>query len=264
MTLILTHFGRHGIVLGSDSNISTKDASGRNYLGAGEAQKVFPIPFLSAGLALAGSYSVGSTRMDRWMTAFIAEQNLVPGQTLEGFAKTLGTRLDAEPSCRSLIHIAGYSADADGYHPELWFVRNIAGIDPGTGEYVGTTKKFEVSEDFWSRDAKVDALWEVLPHQDGTEQRYANGHTEGRMAYMHLAKTMWQYWADIWNVPQFNFRPPATVWEYEHLVSLNLDVVRTAYLLSPLHGRIVGGPSQTLAIPCPGGAPHPLPKVGGP
>jgi hypothetical protein len=264
MTLILTHFGRHGIVLGSDSNLSATSANRGDHLGAGEGQKVFPVPHLMAGLALAGSYQVGSTRMDAWMTTFISEQGRVQGQTLRAFARALAASLDLDPSCRCLIHIAGYSVDTAGYHPELWFVRNIAGIDPATGDYVGVTPRFKATEDFWTRDAKKDSLWDAMHREGFAEQYYANGHVEGRMAYMHLAKTMGRYWAEIWSVPQFKFRPPATVWESEHLVALSLEVVRTAYLLSPHHGRIVGGPAQTLAIPHPGGSPHPLQASGSP
>jgi hypothetical protein len=51
-----------------------------------------------------------------------------------------------------LVHIAGYVRDGTGKHPEFYFVRNITGLHPSTGAYLGADPRFTTSEDFWTRD----------------------------------------------------------------------------------------------------------------
>ena len=62
MSLILTHIDRCGIVHAADSNLTSSSGGA-----AGTGMKVFNLPYLHAGLSLAGSYSVDGVAMDKWM-----------------------------------------------------------------------------------------------------------------------------------------------------------------------------------------------------
>lgn len=53
MTLILTHISRYSGIHASDLNLIEGDDQA-----VGQGQKTFEIPFLSAGLTTAGSYSL--------------------------------------------------------------------------------------------------------------------------------------------------------------------------------------------------------------
>jgi len=87
MTLILTHLSKFGIIHASDSNL-TSDADAPE----GQGQKVFKVPFLNAGLSIAGAYSVAGKPMDVWMTDFISSQASDGVGSISNFAHGLKNR----------------------------------------------------------------------------------------------------------------------------------------------------------------------------
>ena len=104
MTLIVTQISKHGIIHTSDSNLSDQYSKT-----VGTGKKCFTIPKLNAGLTIAGSFEVGTLRMDKWMENFISKST---SNKLEDFAEELRSSLEkgmteAQKS-GSLIHIAGY------------------------------------------------------------------------------------------------------------------------------------------------------------
>jgi hypothetical protein len=107
MTLITTIVSNYGLIQASDSNITRSDSTE-----AKPGQKVFRLGFADAALSLAGTYRVGSQRMDEWMPNCISEYAATTQPSLEGFAQHLRGRLDEGLTDRqradaTLIHIVG-------------------------------------------------------------------------------------------------------------------------------------------------------------
>jgi hypothetical protein len=249
MTLILTQISKHGIVHASDSNLT---AGGDTP--AGESQKTFEIKHLNAGLTVAGSYSVGGVRMNLWMNNFIQEQANARISFLSEFAYNLGNELEAqmspnEKASGSMIHIAGYVEEEGKFHPEFWFVRNVTGIDPHTGEYTGTSPHFQVTEDFWTRDCPKNKLMEAF--QTGAYQIYVNGFASGRIGFVALQRVMNHFFYGVWSNPNWAFRPPRSIEETKLLVELNIQVIGTLFKLSDYPAPFIGGDIQTYVIPQP-------------
>jgi hypothetical protein len=68
ITLIATQFDRNGIVLASDSNLTSANRVER------EGRKNFDLQHLRAGLSVSGCYAVDKVPMDEWMPQFIARE----------------------------------------------------------------------------------------------------------------------------------------------------------------------------------------------
>jgi len=249
MTLILTHISKHGIVHASDSNLTAGGDTS-----AGESQKTFEIKHLNAGLTVAGSYSVGGVRMNHWMNDFIQEQARAGVSSLSDLAHNLGKELEAqmppdEKAGGSMVHIAGYVEEENKSHPEFWFVRNVTGIDPNTGEYTGTSPNFQVTEDFWTRDCPKNKLMGAF--RAGAYQVYVNGFASGRIGFVALQRIMNDFFCGIWSNPNWAFRPPRSIDETKLLVELNVQVIGTLFKLSDYPAPFIGGNIQTYVIPQP-------------
>jgi len=249
MTLILTHLSKFGIIHASDSNL-TSDTN----TAAGQGQKIFKIPFLNAGLGIAGAYSVGGKPMDTWMAEFISTQSSQAVGSLSQFADALRTRLETEMDSDekrggSMAHIAGYVEKIGFQHPEFYFVRNVYGISDSTGGYYDVRDQFAVSEDFWSRDCpKSDAM---AAFQSGAYQIYINGFASGRIGYVILQDRMNSFFREIWEQPQWKFRPPKSLAETVLFVKLYMNVVETLFQVSDYSAPFIGGGCQIHEIPQP-------------
>lgn len=252
MTLIITHINRYGIVHASDSNLTGQDNKD-----AGIGQKTFPIKYLNAGLTVAGSYSVGSISMDKWMNDFINNQQSNKDQTLEIFSKKLKDELQTkmtpnEKKLGCLIHIAGYVEINNKSHPEFWFIRNIHGINSQTGEYENIDEVFEISEDFWTRDCPKGNLMEVFKNEKlYSWQLYINGFTPGRIGYHLVSKKLEEFFSEIWKVNDWKFRQPKSLEETERLVKLYMQVISDLFILSDYNAHYIGGGTQSHMIPQP-------------
>jgi hypothetical protein len=250
MSLIVTHISSHGIIHATDSNVTSCG------LPAGEARKVFKLPFLDAGLTVAGSYSVGGERMDDWLTKFVQVQQQANCASLKQFATTLSQALEQQMTQKekaggSMIHIAGYVPDADGSHPEFWFVRNIYSMDRRTGEYGDFKDTFQVTEDLWNRDWQCYKLGDLF--RRGGYQLYTNGYTSGRISYWILQDYMAAFFAQIWQNPAWRFRPPTSLEESRLLVDLYIRAVGVLFRISDYSAPFIGGSPQTYAIAEPKG-----------
>jgi hypothetical protein len=249
MTLILTQISSHGIIHATDSNLTKAGGSP-----AGEARKLFELPFLDAGLTVAGSYSVGGERMDDWLNNFVQGQKQANCSSLEQFATTLSQTLEKqmnreETKRGSMIHIAGYVRDADGSHPEFWFVRNIHSMDMRTGEYGVPTDTFQVAEDLWNRDWQRFDLGALF--QQGGFQLYINGYTSGRISYRILQDYMAAFFTQIWQNPAWRFRRPTSLEESRLIVDLYIRAVGVLFQVSDYGAPVIGGSPQTYAIAAP-------------
>jgi hypothetical protein len=248
MSLILTAISRAGIIHATDSNLS--DANGP----AGIGRKLFPVPYLPAALSLAGSYSVGGTRMDVWMQQAIDQYAATPVPTLQGLGEHLRARLEVETQPEEqaegiLIHLCGYVLQQNATHPEFYFIRNITGIDPSTGDYTGLGAHFTLSEDFWARDYLTQDTRTALA-QSG-QHLYINGFPAGRIGYLTLMRHFGIFLITMWTEPQWSFRPPATLEEASWIVDLQFRAIGTLFRLSNYPAPFIGGDLQLEQIPAP-------------
>ena len=148
MTLIATQVSQYGIVLATDSNLT--DSA---YRFARQSRKNFELPHQRGGLSVAGCWSVDGVPMDEWMPRFIARPETFAGGSLAAFAGHLRMALEsemlpAEKRLGSMIHIAGYAREGDGFHPEFYFVRNFEKSEDD-GRYSGISDTFASDEHFW-------------------------------------------------------------------------------------------------------------------
>ena len=248
MTLILTHLSQYGIIHASDSNLTADN------MNADIGDKTFAVPFLKAGLTVAGQFSVSGQRMDVWMRSFIQTQSREADLTLSGFAHNLADALRAQMSPKerthgTLMHIAGYVQDGAAYHPEFWYVRNVE-LDPQTGGYC-EIPDFRVSEDFWTRDCPDGNLMEEFQKDTKAYIIYINGFSAGRISYLFLQPVMRRFLESIWNNPAWKFRPPKSLEESKILVELYMQVITSLFLLSDYPAQYIGGGTQTCLIPQP-------------
>ena len=248
MTLIVTVISNWGIIQAADSNLSTDSGA------AGVGTKVFHLGFTGAALAIAGTYSVGGQTMELWMPACIDAYAGSDQPTLAGFADYLGHRLgdeatNEERSSGSLIHIAGYVVQDSAAHPEFFFVRNIEHINGQTGEYVGRSPDYDVTEDFWNRDYLQGATREALA--SGGHQCYFNGYPPGRIAYLGLSAELHKFFEQVWHHPDWHFRQPRSVDELASIVDLEIRAIGTMFACSDYPAPYIGGKPQIVRIPPP-------------
>ncbi len=245
MSLIVTLIGEHGIVHASDSNLTANGC-----VPAGEGTKLFKIEGLPAALTVAGSYQVGGVRMDQWMHSFL-EGTGSGQQSVSDFARTLRDQLESqmteeEKKGGCIVHIAGYERDRAGWHPEFWFVRNVHGIDPLTGDYRDIGANFAIGEEFWSKVGGTGFL------REGKYQIYANGFPPGRAVFMGLQKPIVDLLESVWfDLPQLKFRPPHTVEETGQLLKIHFAIISALFLVSDHKAPIIGGETQIHCIPPP-------------
>jgi hypothetical protein len=246
MTLIATVICNQGIIQASDSNLT----SSRGPVATGP--KVFRLGFADGALALAGAYSVGTESMDNWLPGCIASYSASAAPSLSGFARHLAAQLESSPTPGDarLFHIAGYTDDADGVHPEFYFVRNIGGINVTTGDYEGVTSNYQVTEDFWTRDYPQAPAGMFAA---GGSQRYFNGYPAGRIAYLGAMQKLQEFYEQVWHEPGWKFRRPESLDELAAFVQLELETINTLFTSSDYPSPYVGGGIQIEKIPAPSG-----------
>ena len=249
MSLIITQISKYGIIHATDGNLTSSDGSP-----AGQERKLFPLQFLNAALTVAGSFGVGDLAMREWMERFIQAQRQASCDSLSAFARALGASLQAEMNAGqkasgSIVHIAGYARDAEGFHPEFWHVRNVYGIDQSTGEYRDLRDTFQVGEDFWTRDWQEHNLGQKF--EQGVDWIYINGFASGRINFWHLQSQMTNFFWQVWSNEAWRFRPPHSLDESVLIVDLYVRTIGVLFRLSDYSAPFIGGTPQTYAIPRP-------------
>lgn len=242
MTLINTIVSNYGLIQASDSNITRSDSAEPT-----SGPKVFQLGFINAALALAGTYRVGSQRMDTWMPSCISDYATSPQPTLEGFAHYLKDRLDRELNDRqkadaTLIHVVGYVSEEGGTHPEFYFVRNAGTINDRTGAYEEIRDTFQVTEDFWTRDHNQPDVRDAF--DAGGYQTYFNGTPDGRIAFVQFGQIFGAFLQRVWSQPNWKFRAPQSLDELASLVKLQIRTVGTLYEISDYRAPFIGGEPQ--------------------
>lgn len=247
MTLIATTISQQGIIHASDSNLTSP--SGAITTG----KKVFRLGFVEGAVSVAGAYGVNRQPMDAWMQSAIDEYARTDSPTLQGFAEFLKQRLtaQADPSRRSLLHVAGYVEAEEGARPEFYFVRNIDGMNPD-GSYGSPKREFDVSEDFWTRDYQQKETTEAVG--SGGAQLYFNGFPDGRIAYLAVNRQLQDFYRQVWSRPGWRFRAPRTLDELAGFVELDIRAICTLFQSSDYPSAYIGGEVQVEKIPAPANA----------
>jgi hypothetical protein len=255
MTLIVTMVSAVGIAHISDSNLS--DESLRALPDPGI--KVFEAKLRHTGVAIAGSYRVAGVPMDGWMTARIREYEADASLTVARFAESLRQSLDyqmtpEEKRNGSIVHVAGYARDVDGWHPEAYILSNIQDLDADTGDYLPPMQTFlPLEEKFWATTSATAEGREAF--EAGAIITYVNGFAPGRVAYFGLQQEMAALFDSIWKRPGWKFRPPQNLRELAIYLRLHLNIVGDLFEMSDYPGQIIGGQPQIKLIPPP--APKP-------
>ncbi len=133
MTLVLTEISRYGIVMGADSTVTyetqlpTGERVSRILIGF---QKLFPIPYLKAGVSCWGYGRIGNVDTDIWLNDFIQRHEGRVG-TLREFAICLQDELRIIIGPRSGqgecgFHLAGFAEERGLLVPDFWHIHNGA------------------------------------------------------------------------------------------------------------------------------------------
>ena len=246
MTLIATKVSRFGIVQASDSNLT----AGNQPAGAGK--KVFDLPFGRGALAVAGTYSVGSVEMDRWMSACISTYSAGSNSSLGAFAEHLRERLNRELTHDeredfTMVQIGGYVEQGDGSaHPAMFFVTNVEGLNDDGSYREPAMDDCKLSEDFWDRDYKVAGTKVAVA--TGGWQSYFNGFPEGRIAYTALVSALNEFFAFARSVTSWRFRTPQSLEEVGALTELEFRAMDVMFQVSDYPARYIGGAPQVHLI----------------
>lgn len=132
MTLVLTEISQYGIVMGADSAVTCETplpsgGTGRRVLTG--VQKLFPIPYLQAGVSCWGYGQIGNFETDVWLSDFI-RRHQGQSQTLQDFAMQLQDELNRIiPPTQSGqgeagFHLAGFVSRNGRLTPDFWHIHN--------------------------------------------------------------------------------------------------------------------------------------------
>jgi len=239
MSIIVTQINKHGIVFGSDSNITGIHEVDK------EDQKIFEIPSLNAAMCIAGTYTVKGEMMDIWLPNFIKE-NHEKYKSLREFVELLSKQFEqdmtvSEKALLSISHIAGYVDN----HPEMWCLSNTTLLD--NGKYSLGQSSFHFSEDLWGRDWNKNNL-ALLFESDGLNyQIYINSLTQGRVAFNTARKYLDLYFSSMF-LSEFKFRYPRNLEEHSLLVRVYIDIIEVMYKISDYEPKEIGGKTQVFFI----------------
>jgi hypothetical protein len=245
MTLISTYINKFGIIMASDSNLSTNSGN------SGFGQKVFPIPHLNAGLSYSGIYTIDGLDLDDWMSQFILNESFI-SNTLEDFVENLTRALTTYiPGHASvtILHVCGfYTLDYTSYCKH-WHISN-SDLDPNTGSYI-IKNDFSCNCDF---DSFNEGDLEKLTNLDlnpFNNQLYLNGYPPGRTSLLAIRTMLEDIIYRITLIDNWDFRAPKNIYESATLIRLYYHILGEMFKLSDHNAMYVGGETQIHLIPAP-------------
>lgn len=140
---------REGLLFGADRNVTTIVRQG-DVIASGQSQspKVLKWPNHEMIVGYVGRGSVDGRSTDEWLYGFIG-RNL--DSDPETAAHDLKSRLefdlrddvDAQPM---ILHLGGFTEDAGQWKPQVWFVRNVRGLNE-LGQPINIAAEFDISEE---------------------------------------------------------------------------------------------------------------------
>jgi hypothetical protein len=246
VTLILTMVSPLGIVHVSDSNLSYPDGSR-----AGVGKKLFRAAGLRIGVACAGAFDVNGVGMSEWLPPHIRQYETNGGTTVRGLADWLGRSLESDMTPDNMrggswLHVAGYTPDGDGWHPEMYVVSNVPHVGDRVNYAPGRLWFRPLEEEYWtSRNPTPDGQ---PPKTDNPVGLWFNGFPAGRIAWDGVRQQLDDFLPAVWNQRCWKFRRPRTNREFATYLSLHLSVITHLFQISDYPGPPIGGRTQRLLI----------------
>ncbi|MFN9109692.1 MAG: hypothetical protein ACK5XN_06445 [Bacteroidota bacterium] len=234
-------------MMASDSNLTSRKGN------SGFGQKVFPVPYLNAGVAYSGLYEIGGQDIDDWMNEFINDESFIKG-SIEDFVQNLTKRLNADfkgsLTDMAIIHICGYSKYNFVTHCEHWHISNSS-LDKKTGNY-SRNERFEYHIDFNSRTSKENLhLLKSFDIHPNNNQFFINGFPPARISFMAIKKQLEDIIVQITNREKWSFRPPKNLFETSNYIKIYFSIIGELFKMSDHEALFVGGETQTYLIPAP-------------
>lgn len=245
MTIISSYINKYGVILASDSNLSSRSGN------SGFGQKVFPIQHLNAGLSYSGIYKINGVELDNWMSNFIDNDSFI-SSSIEEFVINLTRALNLEYNSEeqlSIIHVCGYQKDEYLANCQHWHISN-ANLIEDTGEY-SPKGSFEYHLDFdTGREEDLQKLISFEPHPNNNIF-FSNGYPPGRISMMAIRSLLEQLFVNITSQEKWKFRPPRNIFESASQVRLYYHILGEMFRLSDYDALFVGGETQIHIIPAP-------------
>jgi len=247
MTLIASYINKYGIVLASDSNLTSREGN------SGFGQKVFPIPYLNAGLTYSGLYRIKEEDIDDWMNNFIKEVKYT-SKSIEEFVNNLTTQLSMDFSedqnDKAILHICGYAQHDYKSYLEHWHISNV-NLVKNTGGYI-PKGRFEFINDFNSK-TRPDQR-EALQNFDANaayHQFYINGFPPARISLKAIKQSLEDLLPKIASQKNWSFRQPKNIFETANYLKMYFSLIGELFKMSDYEAMFVGGETQTYLIPAP-------------
>jgi hypothetical protein len=149
MSIMVVQLVPEGLLLGADRNVTTTVRQGA-MIASGQAPrpKVLKWPNREIVVGYVGRAQIGDEHADEWLYDFIG-RNL--DTDLADLAYELKSKLEfdlrgevaEEPMT---LHLAGFAEAGGQWKPQVWFVRNMRGMDT-LGSPINIAEDFEVSEE---------------------------------------------------------------------------------------------------------------------
>ena len=247
MTLIASHISKYGIVLASDSNLTSRQGN------SGFGQKVFPIPYLNAGISYSGLYNIGGTDVDDWMNEHIRNESFLTN-SIEEFVTNLTSRLNTEyeekAKVAAIMHVCGYSKVDFKSHCEHWHISNSS-LQSGTGNY-SINEHFVAHCDFNTRTSiEQREILKKLDLHPNNHQLFVNGFPPARASFMTIKKVLEGLLTEITKKEDWDFRPPKNIFEVANYLKMYFNIVGELFKMSDHDALFVGGETQVHLIPAP-------------
>ncbi len=232
--------------MASDSNLTSKEGN------SGFGQKIFPIPYLNAGIAYSGLYEISGQDIDEWMNDFIKNEDFIT-DTIEEFTKNLTKQLNFDfkgtPDDTAIMHICGYSRIDFQSHLEHWYISN-SNLQKSGG--YSPKDRFECHNDFNSRTSKKDLeSIQIFDAHPENHQFYINGFPPARISFMAIKKELEKLLNQISSQQDWSFRPPKNIFESANKLKMYFHLIGEMFKMSDYEALFVGGETQTYLMPAP-------------
>jgi len=188
-----------------------------------------------------------ATHISKYGIVQASDSNLTAG----GKVKSPGKKVFDLPFGVGALAVAG-SYRVGGREMDAWMSECIDAYGMNAdGSYIGPGKReCELSDDFWARDYPQQRETQVAMAIGGWHS-YFNGFPEGRIAYLGLTRAFNAFFRQMWSVPGWMFRPPASLEEMGAFAEVELRAMDALSRSSDYPARYIGGEPQVRVIASP-------------
>jgi hypothetical protein len=149
VSILVVQLVPEGLLFGADRNVTIAVREGE-VIASGQTQqpKVLKWPNREIVIGYVGRAEINEQPSHEWLYEFIGRNLDGPLQelawTLKGNLEVdLAEEVEAEPM---ILHLGGFVEDAGQWKPQVWFIRNVRGLDE-LGHPMNLASEFDVSEE---------------------------------------------------------------------------------------------------------------------